>query len=198
MNPQELLFEDRVSKIVYHGSNSRFSKFNPQKARIPNDLYGGGVAYFTDNLKIGIRYAKAMSKYQGEPYLYTVTLSLSNIFDVDSMFTGNELINLLPDDLEGFARGSRLLSLGTDKYKVIYALQSGEVELTGEQVFRGLSKGMTNTREARNHLKQQGYDGLRYNGGMNMNMDIKHNVYLAYDSDSIDIKKRQRVVKKTA
>lgn len=179
---------------VYHGSGSRFSKFEQSKARIANDFYGGGVAYFTDDLGVGITYAKSMAKKTKEdPIVYTVKLKLNKIFDVDAVFTGKELIDILPSDIEDFARGAGLLGLNSDKYKVLADLKSGKVKLTGDQVFKGLSKGMNTTAKARQHLINNGYDGLRYNGGVNMGMAKKHNVYLAYDAKDIEIIKRQVV-----
>jgi hypothetical protein len=183
---------------VYHGSGYRFAKFNQSKARIANDFYGGGVAYFTDNLKVPITYAKSMAKTakSGTPLVYTCTLKLKKIFDVDHTFTGKDLIDILPKDIEAFARGAKLLSLGSgDKFTIISKLKSGKVKLTGDQVFKGLSAGMNKTAAARKHLMSKGYDGLRYNGGVNMGMATKHSVYLAYKSSSITIDKRQKVVK---
>lgn len=34
---------------VYHGSNILFKKFDQNKARLVNNFYGGGLAYFTDD-----------------------------------------------------------------------------------------------------------------------------------------------------
>lgn len=182
---------------VYHRSGSRFDRFEQSKARVANDFYGGEVAYFTDNLKVAITYAKSMAKKtQQDPIIYTVNLTLQKLFDVDHVFTGKELTAILPKDLEGFARGAGMLGLDADKYQVLSSLQAGSVKLSGDTVFKGLSKGMNTTAQAREHLIQQGFDGLRYNGGVNMGMATKHNVYLAYDVNSISIQKRSRVAKK--
>lgn len=70
------------------------------------------------------------------------------------------------------------------------------MKLTGDEVFKGLSKGMNTTAKAREHLISKGYDGLRYNGGVNMGMAKKHNVYLVYDANDIKIIKRQKVAVK--
>jgi hypothetical protein len=51
---------------------------------------------------------------------------------------------------------------------------------------------MNQTAKARQYLIDKGYDGLRYN----MNITPKQSVYLAYDANSITIKKRQTVKKK--
>jgi predicted nucleic acid-binding Zn ribbon protein len=83
--------------------------------------------------------------------------------------------------------------LNSDKYKVLTELKAGKFKLSGDQVFKGLSKGMNTTAKAREHLINKGYDGLRYNGGVNMGMAKKHNVYLAYDAKDIEIIKRQVV-----
>lgn len=190
---QFMLSESR-SITVYHGSGYRFEKFEQSKARVVNDFYGGGVAYFTDNLKVAITYAKSMAKKsKQDPRVYTVELSLNKVFDVDHVFTGKELIAILPSDLEAFARGAGLLGLYADKYKVLSDLKSGTIKLSGDDVFKGLSKGMNETAKAREHLISRGFDGLRYNGGVNMGMATKHNVYLSYNVNNIKIVKRQKV-----
>lgn len=182
----------KVKGVVYHGSGSRFSKFEQSKARIPNDFYGGGIAYFTDNIGVAITYAKSMAKKtKGDPIVYTVELNLNKVFDVDDKFSGKDLVSVLPNDVEEFARGAGLLGLNSDKFKTISDLKRGNMTLTGDRVFRGLSKGMNQTAAARSHLIDKGYDGLRYNI-----IGTKHSAYLAYNANSIQIKKRQMVSKK--
>lgn len=194
-----------VKVDVYHGSGSRFDKFDQKQSRIHNDFMGGGIGYFTDHKGVAKTYAKSMAKRaatkekksDAAPRLYHTTLNMKNVFDVDHEFHGEKLKKLLPDDHESFARGAGLMKLGTDRHKVISDLKSGNVKLTGHQVFKGLSSGGINTAKARDHLRSHGYDGLRYNGGVNMDMSQKHNVYIPYDADSITINKRTRLVKKT-
>lgn len=183
---------------VYHGSGYRFSKFSQGKARIFNDFYGGGVAYFTDNQKVAITYAKSMAKKAKaeDPLVYTCKIKLKKVFDVDSVFSGKDLIEILPKDVKEFARGAGLLTLKSNEYEVIAKLESGKMSLTGDKVFAGLSKGMNQTAKARQYLISKGYDGLRYNGGVNMGMATKHNVYLVYNAQDITITKRQIVKKK--
>ena len=184
--------------IAYHGSNAKFAKFDQGKARIINDFYGGGVAYFTSNKDIAKTYANSMVKSKGgERYIYEVELSLKKIFDVDHKFTGKELTKFFDaKEAEDFARGAGLMKAGSDRYVVIGKLKDGDYELTGDQVFKGLSRGMVNTAKARQKLISLGYDGLRYNGGLNMNAATKHDVYLVYNADDIKIKKLFKVVKK--
>jgi hypothetical protein len=198
---KEEIEHNPVKVNAYHGSNKRFSKFDQKLATIPNDYYGGGVAYTTDSPKVGISYAKTMTRARktGSPHVYHVGLDMKNVFDVDHEFTGDKLKHVLPDnekEHENFARGAGLLRLGgEDKYKVLSKLRSGEMKLTGAQVFKGLSGGMINTARARDHLIRKGYDGLRYNGGENMDTE-RHNVYIPYNADSITINKVSKVVKK--
>jgi hypothetical protein len=181
------------SGVVYHGTNARFDHFDQRKSRIVNDNYGGGVAYFTDSLNLALTYAKNMTKKQGgDPLVYSVELKLSKLFDVDHMFTGKELVDVLPADVKDFARGAGLLGLNADEYKVVSSLKSGSMSLSGEQVYRGLSKGNTQTAKAREHLIEKGYDGLRYN----IPVTPKQSVYLAYDAQDIKIVKRQKVATK--
>lgn len=176
--------------LVYHGTNKEFAAFDAKQARIPNDYYGGGIAYFTDSRDIAIQYAKAMMKKGGgRKIVYNVELNLKNIFDVDHTYDARPFIE--KGKTEEFARGAGLLSLGTNKFSVIASLESGSVKLTGEQIFRGLSRGMVNTAKARDKLKQLGYDGLRYNGGINMQTGSHHNVYLVYHPENIRIVNRE-------
>ena len=175
---------------VFHGTNQLFDKFDHRKARIVNDFYGGGVAYFTDNKEVAWTYAKSMQKKNGgEQYLYYCSIRLNKIFDVDKKFTGDDLIKMVKahGNTEEFALGSKQLKFGMDKYIVINKLNEGRLILTGDIVFKGLSRGMVNTKKAREIITSLGYDGLRYNGGVNMGMATKHNVYLVYNASSISI-----------
>ena len=91
MKINEFITEEQISKIVYHGSNAKFPKFDQNKSRIVNDFYGGGVAYFTDNLEVAKTYARAMFRSRGGgEYVYKVELTLDKVFDVDHMFSKNE------------------------------------------------------------------------------------------------------------
>lgn len=181
-------------KIIeaYHGTNVRFHRFDQNKARLANDFYGGGVAYFTDSVEIAKSYARSMynrNKVDGK-FVYSVSLSMSKTFDVDDKFEGDELIKIIGSmNLDQFARSAKLLKLREDKLKTISKLRNGGIVLTGDQLFRGLSNGMINTAEARHRLIRCGYDSLRYNGGLNMNTS-KHNVYLMYNANDIIIKNR--------
>ena len=178
---------------AYHGSGRKFDEFDQRQARIKNDFYGGGIGYFTSNPDVAATYAKSMSKETKTPHVYHTTLNMNNVFDVDHKFSGEKLKGILPDDVESFARGAGLMKLGTDKYKVLSDLKSGNTELTGHQVFKGLSRGMNDTAKARDHLISKGYDGIRYNGGENMKMATKHDVYIPYRADSIEIKKVEKI-----
>jgi hypothetical protein len=176
---------------AYHGTNARFDKFDVNMARVTQDFYGGPL-YFTDNLEVGKGYARTMSRKEGIPLVYEVQLTLRNTFDVDAIFTGDQLKKILekhgkPED---FARGARLLSLGGNRLETLTKLKSGSMELTGDQVFRGLSNGMANSLAARKTLISLGYDSLRYNGGR-MGIDShQHNVYLPYNPNQIQITQR--------
>ena len=179
-----------VSVDVYHGSGRHFSKFDQKMARLPNDFYGGGVAYFTDDHDVAKTYAKSMSKETKTPHIYHTSLKMNNVFDVNHSFHGDKLKKILPKDTEKFATSAGILNAGNadQKYHILGKLERGEIPLTGHQVFWGLSHGGTKTTEARNHLIKHGYDGLRYNGGLMVPGSKKHNVYIPYNSDSINIK----------
>lgn len=188
-----------VSVDVYHGSGRLFDRFEQRHARIPNDHYGGGIGYFTDNHDVAKTYAKSMARKQqtNTPHVYHTNLTMNNVFDVDHEFSGEKLKNLLPDNPEhheAFARGAGLLQLGgEDKYTVLNKLRSGKMKLTGAQIFKGLSRGNVDTAKTREHLISRGYDGLRYNGGENMNMETRHNVYIPYNANSISINKVTKI-----
>jgi len=188
-----------VEVDAYHGSGKKFSKFEQRHARIQHDHMGGGVGYFTSDKHVGMSYAKHMAKYHktDTPYLYHTKLKMHNVFDVDHHFHGDKLKHVLPDEKhhEDFARGAGLLKLGTDKYDVLSKLKHGHVKLSGHDVFRGLERAHGGTGNAREHLIKKGYDGLRYNGGENMQTK-KHDVYIPYKADSIHINKVSRIVKK--
>lgn len=186
---KKALHEQKLSGLtLYHGSNAKFDKFDQKKARIANDYFGGGVAYFTDDPAIAKQYALGMSKKTGAPTVYEVEVSFKDVFDVDMVFQGKDLTKFLKYiKAEDLARGAGLLPYGSNKYAVISSIESGEAQLTGEQIFKGLSRGMINTAAAREILIKLGYDGLRHNGGVNMG-GKRHNVYLAYNADQITIK----------
>ena len=183
--------------IVYHGSNKKFDKFSEKAKRIANDFYGGGIAYTTTDKNVALTYSRAMTyRYGGEEYLYEIQLDLKNLFDVDTVFTGEELKAFLkyikPED---FARSAGLLGPSEDKYSVLSKLSAGNLSLTGKQVFKGLSKGLVDSSGAESILKRMGYDSLRYNGGDNMGTG-KHDVYIPYYENQIKIRKVFKVQRK--
>lgn len=180
---------------LWHGSNKKFDKFKLEVARIKNDLWGGGI-FMTDNLEIAKGFSKGMAaKYGGEKYIYRVLFTPHKTFDADHTFTGNELTKFI-DDPEQFARGAGLLKFGSDKYITLGKLKEGDFELTGEQVFRGLSQGMVNTAKARDKLVSLGYDSVRYNGGGLVQSHTKHNVYNAYDDSIVKVMKVYKIAPK--
>ena len=190
-----------VEVDAYHGSGHLFRKFDQKHARIPNDHMGGGVGYFTDHHDVSKTYARSMARHAktSTPYVYHTKLKMKNVFDVDHEFHGDKLKHVLPDDPkhhEQFARSAGLMKPGTNRHQVLNDLKDGKHKLTGKQVFFGLSHGGINTAKAREHLIKKGYDGIRYNGGENMNMATRHNVYMPYDADSIKIHKITQLVNK--
>mgnify|MGYP003339405046 CR=1 FL=1 len=180
---------------AYHGSGRHFQHFDQKMARLPNDHYGGGVAYFTDDHDVAKTYAKSMSKETKTPHVYHTSLDMNNVFDIDHSFHGKHLQKLLPKDTEKFASSAGILHAGNadEKYHILGKLERGEMPLTGHQVFWGLSHGGTKTSAARSHLIKHGYDGLRYNGGMMVPGAKKHNVYIPYNSDSIKINHIEKI-----
>jgi hypothetical protein len=188
--------------IVYHGTSNLFDKFDQGKARVTNDFYGGGVAYFTSDKVVAKQYAINMAKVNKSEtkVIYEVDLNYKKLFDVDTVYTGKQLHQFFnpnsQSELENFARAANLLRLGSDKFDIISQLKIGTITLYGEDVFKGISGGMISTARARDKLKSLGYDALRYNGGQNMNMAVKHDVYLAYNANSIRILRKIFLIKK--
>jgi hypothetical protein len=184
-----------VNVDAYHGGGRKFDKFSQVHAKIPNDFYGGGVGYFTDSKPIAETYARSSAKTTGTPHLYHTTLAMSNVFDVDHVFTGNKLTSLLPKDTRKFAQHAGLLHAGNmdNENSILGDLERGNTSLSGHQLFWGLSEGGTKTAKARDHLIKNGFDGLRYNGGVNMRQETNHNVYIPYNADSIKINKVARL-----
>lgn len=198
---KESVENNPVEVDAYHGSGKLFPKFDQRQARIANDHMGGGVGYFTDNHDVAKTYANSMARSQktDTPFVYHTKLKMNNVFDVDHEFTGDKLKHILPDDIkahEDFARGAGLLKIGEDKYTTMDKLRSGKLNLSGAQVFKGLSRGGVDSAKARDHLINKGFDGIRYNGGENMNMATRHNVYMPYNADGIKINKVTKLVKK--
>jgi len=189
---KQFLYESNIIQ-AYHGSGRSFDKFDQKHARLPNDYYGGGVGYFTDHYDTAKSYARNMSKETKTPHVYHVSIHSNNLFDIDHKFTGEHLRSLLPKNKEEFARHAGLLRYGEDKYQTLAKLDNGNMHLTGDQIFRGLSHGMSKTSKAREHLISKGYDGLRYNGGLQTMTGIHHNVYIPYNADSIKIHKKEKL-----
>lgn len=169
-------------KPLYHGTNTKFKHFDLNRVKIKNDNYGGPV-YLADNFDVAKAYAKAAAKSGGDRIVMELGLRTAKLFDVDHVFTHKELTQFYkPADVEDFARGAGLLNLGADKYSVIQSLEDGTAFISGEAVFKGLSRGNVNTLKARKTLQRLGYDALRY--------DFKGtSVFCPYRSENIVIAK---------
>jgi hypothetical protein len=199
---KRFLTEDKnpIEIDAFHGSGRKFGSFNQNFGRVKNDFMGGGIGYFTTDHDVAKSYAKNGARFAKTetPHIYHTKLSFKNVFDVDHEFTGDKLKKILPDEKyhEDFARGAGLLKVKSDKYDVLSKLKHGQLKLTGQQIFHGLSQGGVKSDEARDHLIKKGYDGLRYNGGQNMGQATKHDVFIPYKSDSIKINKITKLIKK--
>lgn len=178
--------------ILFHGTNTIFKKFDASRARLQNDNYGGGVAYFTTNKNLAITYAKSMSRRGGEPIIYTVKGDFRKTFDTEKLFNGKDVLKFIKEiKVEDFARGAKLMVYGADKYTIINNLKSGITGLSGKQIFDGLSNGNTNTLNARKILIKLGYDSIYYK-----TPDRINDVYITYRDDNVKIEKAERFVKK--
>lgn len=184
---------------LFHGTNLAFEQFDQRFARAQNDYYGGGIAYLTTSEKVARGYAEARyTQYKGVRLVYKVEFTYNKLFDVDDTFSGKELqklVNVDKNNWEQFARSAGLLnseflrSRNMDRLDVRGDLLDGTLELSGNQVFEGMSKGKTVQDKARDKLISLGYDSLRYNGGeqtISRNFG-KHDVYIAYKASNMKI-----------
>lgn len=181
------------AKVLYHGTGKVFDKFQQSEARSPNDYYGGGVAYFTDDYEIAVQYAHSTSKRytDGIPTVYTAQVNIKNHFDVDETYSGKFVANIISNiDSDAFARAAGLLRLGAKQFAVLSALERGDTELTGDQIWKGISANNVKTEQARKILQASEFDGLRYTGGIQTQGKL-HNVWLPYDKSSIKILKTE-------
>lgn len=186
---QKGLMESSIIDL-YHGTSGQFTKFSQASARSANDLWGGGVGYFTDDEGIAQSYARAANKRtkKGETVM-KVKLSVSNPFDTTKEYSGKETLEYFNKSgmkAEDFLRFAGKMNLGADKFVLAAKLKSGELGMTGAEIFKGLSRNQMAGSAARDLLIKMGHDSLLYSGGDNMG-GKKHNVYIAYDPNKITI-----------
>lgn len=185
---------------LFHGAGALFSKFRQEFSRSPNDHYGGGLAYLTTDEKIARGYATSSAKRtKSDPIIYLVEANFKKVFDIDETFTGKEMKEFLPKDIDGFARSAKIAKFSSDGSSLMLAkskLRDGTIELTGRQIYDGLS-GVNNnqTSKVRDIFISMGYDALRYNGGLNM-MTTSHDVYIAYKATTLKILSSENMNKK--
>jgi len=181
---------------VYHGTGSDFDMFSSEFARVANDYYGGGVAYFTDNVEVAHGYASDGQKRDGSTgtkILMTVEITPSKIFDVDAMIPGPDVTRLMGKTKpEEFLRAAGMLNINSDKFSLIGKIKNERLEMTGDQLFKALSMGQVKSSRARNALKAAGYDALRYNGGI-QTQGVHHNVYIMYNASAIRVISKEQI-----
>lgn len=185
-----------VSVEVWHGTNAKFDRFNKEMARVPNDLYGGGLGYFTDSLEVAKGYARSSVKRvkvakDAQPYIYKVQSTLDNVFDVEKIYPGKFVAGFLKansySDAENFLRTAGLAKIGTDLPLKVSQLRNGQLDMLGDDLFKALSKGSISSTSGRDTLIASGFDGLRHPGGIRGGTKGLHNVYIAYENDKIKI-----------
>ena len=65
---------------LYHGSNSRFTKFVTPTGADVLDVTSGGVVYLTDNYDVAVKYATSTAaKKGGSPVVYTIDVEVDDI-----------------------------------------------------------------------------------------------------------------------
>ncbi len=193
------LFESKTNPVsveVWHGTNAKFDQFSKEMARVPNDLYGGGLGYFTDSLEVAKGYARSSVKRAkvakgAQPYIYKVQLTLDNVFDVEKMYSGNFVAGFLKSnsysDAENFLRTAGMAQIGTDLPLKVSKLRNGKLEMLGDDLFKSLSQGSISSSKGRDTLIASGFDGLRHPGGIRGGTKGLHTVYIAYENDKIKI-----------
>lgn len=189
---------------AYHGTAIKFDSFDGGKARVSNDYYGGGFAYFTSNKTVAVGYAKsAMIRLKSNtPYVIEVELNFKRLFDAtDNQIDVSQLkdiVDSLGNKLESFARGAGLLNFGTSIPLVLSDLKAYKAKMTGAQFFAGLSRAYGSMENARKFLQLRDYDGLKHTGGQVTRDKMgtpDHIVYIVYDPAVIESFKRFKVPK---
>lgn len=189
---------------VWHGSGTNFNTIDLSKGRMAdNDYYGGGNGkgfYVTTEQKIAIGYALA-ARNAASPTLYEMSYTPSGrVFDVDEKYSGPALQRFLPKSrslLEEFCRHAGLFKGLTDRTDALLIegrIEEGKMELSGDQIFKGLSEGQRTQGRAADILKSHGYVGLRYNGGR-ITGSAPHDVYISYKPSDLKILKKYSVKK---
>ena len=187
---------------LYHGTSNVFDKFDEKYARLKNDFYGGGLAYLTDSYEIAKSYSKASKKYDKSdkiPRILTVKTSFKKTFDIDKEYVDDDFLKLISSiDIDKFSRGAGLMSLGSDTSAVKYNVKKGNVNLKGDQIYKGLEKAFNNqTYKVRKHLEKCGFDSLRYNGGLQIKTEHEHDVYIAYRASTLKIIKVEELIEES-
>lgn len=175
---------------LYHGSGRLFDRFDRKFAMIENDYYGGGVAYCTDDFEVAKTYASAGAKKTGEGYVYRLYLVTNKLFDATATYGPEVFMPLIKGSEEDFMRGAGLLKAGTDRIAALVALK--RQQLTGKQIFWGLSRGGVSAGKARDILIKAGYDALKHAGGEQFGAK-KHVVYIGYDPAKLKIHDYKKV-----
>lgn len=181
------LLDTTLKDTLFHGGIDFDGEFRQDMSRSPNDYFGGGVAYFTDNHEVALKYAKNAGKRSGKlPVVYNVKLTIKNNFDVDKKYNSELFLDSIKD-LDKFIRNSSIGEYNDPIYVTKQKLKSG-IEITGKSIFKGLSNNHQNSGRAREILIDLGFDGLRYTGDEDsMN---PYNVWLPYNSDQVSIVKK--------
>lgn len=191
-----------ISAEMWQGTNARFDRFDQRMARVQNDLYGGGVGYFTDSLEVAKGYATSSLKRKGvpidsTPYIYKVNLTLDNVFDVGKTYDGDFVSSFLKNTdygtAEQFLRNAGLAKMGSDLAGNIGNLRRGELQMSGDQIFNAIGEQSKNSSKARDILIKRGFDGLTHPGGLRGGTKGLHTVIIAYDSDKIQILERYKL-----
>lgn len=195
---------------VYHGTAARFDEFGQENARVENDYFGGGLAYFTSSRRVAYGYARsAMLRTKSKiPYIIYVGVQFDKLFDArnTSKWSGERVlafiqeVGLRSDQVEAFIRGAGLLDMsslqGRSPHVVKSAFMSGKIELDGESIFMALSRVLGNMAQARKKLMSLGYDGLCHIGGEITKDKLnrgKHTVFISYDKKTIRSFDRKKI-----
>jgi hypothetical protein len=149
---------------LFHGSTVEINSANQLDSRPIGSMDYGGVVYLTASFNLASRLARSKRATSGHVYVTSVNVPIERALDLDVQFPALELRKLIRDrhHAEEFARSARIVRYGNPEPDLIDKIADGEIEISGEQAFLGLSRAGSVTSSARTKLSRLGYDAVRY------------------------------------
>lgn len=146
--------------VLYCGSNQNFQDFDDRNKRTTLEYYKGTIGYFSSNKNYAHLNAKnIVRKFGGTETIYKVHVRLSKLFDTRITYSGSDLIDVLPQDLEKFSKSAELTNSRKTIYDVLGELTSGKSSLSGKQIYKGLQLSK-DVNQANKELISRGFRGI--------------------------------------